>query len=161
VRILAHPEGKEGHMKRLSPYEENAVACLTTRARWCIVNQLGIDPSDEPRAAAEALTKLTRWELLRWPNFGQKSLKEVELFLRYFEDTQLLSERIQAIVPKAPEPVISFLVKLERSYEALAEAEKAMNEIAKNDEEGEYTLEHRATRAAELAHAWRLRYARL
>lgn len=70
----------------LSALEQDAVECLSTRARWCIQNQLDIDVEDEPRRAAEAIAKLSRWELLRWPNFGQKSLKEVALFLSYFEE---------------------------------------------------------------------------
>jgi hypothetical protein len=48
--------------------------------------------------------------------------------------------------------------EIERLRTALADADKAMAEITKNDEEGEFTLNYRATRAAEIAHIWRVRH---
>jgi uncharacterized protein YciW len=50
------------------------------------------------------------------------------------------------------------IAERERMREALDAAETAMAEIAQDDEEGEFTLARRATRAAELAHMWLLRH---
>ena len=73
-------------MKPHRPYDhaDDARAYLGTRAANCVWNATFINPKKEPRRAAEMVAKLTRQEVLRWPNFGPRTLPEIEAWLAYF-----------------------------------------------------------------------------